>query len=73
MIIAGEILFCGVLRNYVSHNINAIIRTLLLNRFNIADPLCCMYLIVRFSQLLRCEVVFHFINTRDINDLTFNC
>ena len=31
-----------------------------------------MYLIDRFSQLLRCEVALHFINTRDINDLTFD-
>ena len=62
-LLRGKSFFCGVLRNYVSQNINAITRTSLLNRFDIADPLCCMYLIVRFSQLLRCEVVFHFINT----------
>ena len=29
-----------------------------------------MYLIDRFSQLLRCDVALHFINTWDINDLT---
>ena len=33
--------------------------------------LCCMYLIDRFSQLLRWEVALHFINTWDIDDLTF--
>ena len=34
-IIAREILFCGVMRNYyVSQNINAITRTLLLNRIH---------------------------------------
>ena len=32
---------------------------LLLNRFDIADSLCCMNLIHRFSQLLRCEVALH--------------
>ena len=31
-----------------------------------------MYLIDRFSQLLRCDVALHFISTRDINDLTFD-
>ena len=31
-----------------------------------------MYLIDRFSQLLRCDVALHFINTWDINDLTFD-
>ena len=62
-IIAEEILFRDVLRHYVSQNIDAIIGTLRLNRFDFANSLCCMYLIDRFSQLLRCEVVFHFINT----------
>ena len=71
-IIAEEILFCGLLRHYIAQNIEAITGTLQLNRFDIADSLCCMYLIDRFSQLLRCEVALHFINTWDINDLTFN-
>ena len=31
-----------------------------------------MYLIDRFSHLLRCEVALHFVNTWDINVLTFN-
>ena len=31
-----------------------------------------MYLIDRFSQLLRCEVALHFVNTWDINVLTFD-
>ena len=56
---AEEILFRGVLRHYVSQNIDAIT----LNRFGVADSLCCMYSIGRFSQLLRCEVALHFINT----------
>ena len=62
-IIAGEILFRVVLRHYVSHNIDAITGTLRLNRFDIAASLCCMYLIDRLSQLLRCEVALHYINT----------
>ena len=60
-IVAGEILFCGVLRHYVSQNIGAITRTLLLNRFDIADQLCCMYLIVRFSQLLSPVVLYKYL------------
>ena len=59
---AEEILFRGVLRHYVSQNIDVITVTLRLNRFDFADSLCCMYLIDRFSQLLRCEVALHFIN-----------
>ena len=47
----------------VSQNIDAVTGTLRLNRFDIADSLCCMYLIDRFSHLLRCEVALHFINT----------
>ena len=47
-IIAEEILFCAVLRHHVSHNIDASTGTLQLNRFDIADSLCCMYLIDRF-------------------------
>ena len=62
-----EILFCGVLRRYVSQNIVAITGTLRLNRF-----ICCMYLTDWFSQLLRCDVELHFIDTWDINDLTFD-
>ena len=31
-----------------------------------------MYLIDRFSLLLRCDVALHFINTWGINDLTFD-
>ena len=61
--IAEEILFCGILRHYVSQNIDAITGTLRLNIFDIADSLCCMYLIDRFSQLLRCEVPLHVIKT----------
>ena len=58
---SGKILFCGtVLRRYVSQNIVAISGTLRLNRFTL---LYVNYLIDRFSQLLRCEVVSHFINT----------
>ena len=34
-----------------------------LNRFDIADSLCCMYAIDRFPQFLRCKVQLHFINT----------
>ena len=67
-----EILFRGVLRRHVSQNVDAITGTLWLNRFDIADSHCCMYLIDRFSQLLRCEVALHFINTWDINDLPFD-
>ena len=48
-----------ILRHYVSQNIDPIT----LNRFGVADSLCCMYSIDRFSQLLRCEVALHFINT----------
>ena len=59
-IIAEEILFRAVLRHYVSHNIDAMTGTLRLNRFDIADLLCCMYLIDRYSQLLRCEVALDF-------------
>ena len=54
---------CIVEYRYVSHNTDAITGTLRLNRFDIADSLCCMYLIDRFSHLLRCEVALHFINT----------
>ena len=64
---SGKILFCGtVLRRYVSQNIVAISGTLRLNRFTL---LYVHYLIDRFSQLLRCEVVSHFINTWDIRYL----
>ena len=53
---SGKILFCGtVLRRYVSQNIVAISGTLRLNRFTL---LYVNYLIDRFSQLLRCEVVY---------------
>ena len=34
--------------------------------YGLIDSLCFMHLIDRFSQLLRCEVVLHFINTCDI-------
>ena len=34
--------------------------------------ICFMYLIDRFSQLIRCLVPLHFKNTWDINDLTLN-
>ena len=64
---SGKILFCGtVLRRYVSQNIVAISGTLRLNRFTL---LYVHYLIDRFSQLLRCEVVSHFINAWDIRCL----
>ena len=59
-----------VLRKYNSLNIVAITYTVTL-QINI-DSLCCMYLIDRFSQLLRCEVALHFVNTWDINVLTFD-
>ena len=52
-----------ILRHYVSQNIDVITVTLRLNRFDFADSLCCMYLIDRFSRLLRCKVALHFINT----------
>ena len=65
-IIVEEVLFRAVFRHYVSHDIDAITGTLQLN--DIADSLCCMYLIDRFSQFLRCEVALHFKNTWDIND-----
>ena len=55
-----EILFCDGLRRYVSQTIDEITETLWLNGFDIADSLCFMYLIDRFSQLFRCEVVLHF-------------
>ena len=55
---SGEILFCGVLRRYVSQNIVAITVNLRLNRFTLF-----YVLIDRFLQLLRCEVVLHLINT----------
>ena len=61
--IAEEILFRAVLRHYVSFNIDPITGTLCLSRFDIADSVCCMYLIDRFSQFLRCEVALHFRNT----------
>ena len=52
-IIAEEILFRGVLRHcFYSENIDAITGSLRLNTLDIADSLCCMYLIARFSQLL---------------------
>ena len=69
---SGEILFCAVLSLYVSQNIDAITGILRLNTFDIADSLCCMYLIDRLSQLLRCEVPLLFINTWGVNHLTFN-
>ena len=72
-IIAEEILFRGVLRYFLARDTGAITGTLRLNRFDIADSLCCMYLIDRFSQLLRCEVALHFMGTWDISDLTLNC
>ena len=65
-IIVGDILFHAVLRHYVSHNIDAITGTLWLNIFDVADSLCCMYLIDRFSQFLRCEVALLFKSTQDI-------
>ena len=49
-------------RRYVPRT-DAINETLRLNRFDIADSFCYMYLIDRFSHLLRCEVALHFINT----------
>ena len=67
-IIVGDILFHAVLRHYVSHNIDAITGTLWLNIFDIADSLCCMYLIDRFSQFLRCEVALLFKSTQDIKN-----
>ena len=63
---SGEILFSGVLRRYVSQNIVAVTVTLRLNRFTL------LYVFNGFSQLLRCEVALHFINTWDINNLTFD-
>ena len=66
---SGEILFCGVLKRYVSQNIVAITGTLRLNRFTLLES---MYLIDRFSQLSRREVALHFINIWDINDLSFD-
>ena len=60
MLFSMELLFCDVLRRYVSQNIDAITATLQLNRFDIEDSLCCMYLIERFSQLFRCEAALHF-------------
>ena len=58
-IIAGKSSgFCGFLRRYVSQNIVAITGNVRLNRFTLF-----YVLIDRFSQLLRCEVVLHFINT----------
>ena len=71
-IIAGEILFHAVLRHYVPHNMDAIIGTLWLNIFDIVGLLCCMYLIDRFSQFLRCEVALHFECSRYQRFLTFN-
>ena len=59
--------------SHVSRNTDAITGTLRLKRLDIADLLCCMYLTDKFLQLLKCEVTLHFINTWDINDLTFNC
>ena len=35
----------------------------LLDRYDEIDSVCCMYLIDRFLQLLRCEVMLHSINT----------
>ena len=64
-------MFRGVLRHCFSQNIDAITGTLQLNRFDIVDSVCCMYLTDRFSQLLSCEVALYFINTRHINDLSF--
>ena len=55
---SGEILFCGVLKRYVSQNMFAITGTLRLNRFTLLES---MYLIDRFSQLS---------NIWDINDLS---
>ena len=70
-IIAEETLFRVLLRHDVSQNIDAITGTLRLNSFDIADSICCMYSIDRFWKLLRCKVSLYFINTWDINDLTF--
>ena len=69
-----ETLFCGVSLhfseywcNYWNPTVKQIniryCRFTLLYVFNSFD---------RFSHLLRCEVALHFINTWDINDLTFN-
>ena len=44
-------MFCGVLTRCVSQNIDAITGTLRLNRVDIADSLCYMYLTDRFSQM----------------------
>ena len=61
-IIAGKCSgFCGFLRRFVSQNIFAITGNIRLNRFTL------IYVFYdRFSQLLRCEAVLHFINTWDI-------
>ena len=45
---SGEILFCGVSRRYVSQNIVEISR----NFWQSTDPICCLYVIDRFSKLL---------------------
>ena len=52
--------YCGVLRRFLSQNIVAITGTLRLNRFNL---LYVFLKLTGFSQLLRCEVALHFINT----------
>ena len=61
-IIAGKSSgFCGFLRLNLSQNIVAITGNVRLYRFTLF-----YVLIDRFSQLLRCEVVLHFINTWDM-------
>ena len=52
----NPILWC--FKRYVSHNIVAITGNLRLNRFTLFNVFNDI-----FSQLLRCEVVLHFINT----------
>ena len=58
----GKILFCVV---YWGVTILRILSQLL-ELYSWIDSICCMYLIDKFSQLLRCEVLLHFINTWDI-------
>ena len=41
----------------------------LLELYSWIDSICCMYLIDKFSQLLRCEVLLNFTNTWDIKYL----
>ena len=54
----GEILFCGVLRRYVSQNIVAVTGNLRLNR-------CTLFNVFNW-WIFAVEVVLHFINTWDI-------